>query len=160
MNNARNMKKTGNAILNSKIFWIVVSVLIAFFLWLYVTSTDGVETEKTFNGVKVEFIGADTLRESSGLIVTEQDCTTVNLVLSGTRRVLSKLTSSNITAAVDLSNVFADARYSVSYSLRYPSSVSESEVTVVRSLAVDPRSNLPPSLRSSGRSRLSACTRR
>lgn len=110
-----------------------MSVLISFFLWMYVTSTEGVESEKTIRGVKVVFAGEESLRESSGLVVTEQDSTSVDVTLSGTRRVLSKLTSSNVTAVVDLSNVYTDARYSVIYSLSFPNGVSESDVTLLRS---------------------------
>lgn len=129
MNKRAKLKK----ITDSKTFWMVMSVLIAFFLWMYVTSTEGVETEKTINGVKVVFVGEEALRESSGLVITEQDAVTVDVTLSGTRRVLSKLTNSTVTAVVDLSNVYTDARYSVAYSLSYPNGVGENEVTVVRS---------------------------
>ena len=131
-------KETGNkskSIFDSRGFWMVFSLVAAIMLWLYVTTTEGVEREMTLSGVKIEFTGAESMRESSGLIVTEQDRTSVNLTLRGTRRVLGKLSSSNVTAVIDLSRVNTDGRYSVSYSLVYPSGVSPDEVTVVRSSA-------------------------
>lgn len=128
-----NKKADNRRITDRKSFWVVMSILISFFLWMYVTSTEGIESEKTIRGVKVVFAGEETLRESSGLVVTEQDSTSVDVTLSGTRRVLSKLTNSNLTAVVDLSNVYTDARYSVVYSLSFPAGVSESEVTLLRS---------------------------
>ena len=129
-------KETGkrkNSILDSRGFWIAVSLLSAIMLWLYVTTTESVETEMTLSGVRIEFTGVESLRESNGLIVTEQDRNTVNLTVKGSRRVLSKLSASNVTAVIDLSRVTSDGRYSVSYSLVYPSGVNPDEVTVVRS---------------------------
>ena len=122
-------------ITDSRVFWMILSLLAASLLWLYVTTTEGVEVEKTLTGVKIEFLGADAMRTSSDLIVTEQDRSTVNITISGTRRVISKLTSSNVTATVNLSDVTADGRYSVSYDVSYPSGVSANDITIVRSSA-------------------------
>ena len=134
MNNKEKETKK-NSIFENNGFWMVLSLLAAILLWLYVTTTEGVEREITLSGVKIEFTGADALRESSGLIVTEQDRTSVNLTLRAPRRVLSKLSANNVTAVIDLSRVSADGRYSVSYNVVYPSGVSSSEVYVVRSSA-------------------------
>ena len=120
-------------ITDHKAFWVAMSILFSFVLWMYVTSTEEVESEKTIRGVKVVFVGEETLRDSSGLIVTEQDSATVDVTLSGTRRVLSKLNSGNITAMVDLSNVYTDARYSVVYDLSYPNGIRNADVKLMRS---------------------------
>ena len=135
MNNSNETKERKKLdlkrITDSRVFWMILSLLAASLLWMYVTTTEGVEVEKTLTGVKIEFLGADAMRASSDLIVTEQDRTTVNLTLSGTRRVLSKLTNSNVTATVNLSNVVADGRYSVSYDISYPAGVNANEITLV-----------------------------
>ena len=135
MNNTNGTKerKTLNLkrLTDSRVFWMILSLFAASLLWMYVTTTEGVEVQKTLTGVKIEFLGADAMRASSDLIVTEQDRTTVNLTLSGTRRVLSKLTNSNVTATVNLNNVTADGRYSVSYDLAFPAGINANEVTVV-----------------------------
>ena len=135
MNNTNGTKerKTLNLkrLTDSRVFWMILSLFAASLLWMYVTTTEGVEVQKTLTGVKIEFLGADAMRASSYLIVTEQDRTTVNLTLSGTRRVLSKLTNSNVTATVNLNNVTADGRYSVSYDLAFPAGINANEVTVV-----------------------------
>ena len=125
--------KKSSTILDRRGFWMAVSLLAAVILWLYVTTTEGVEREMMLSGVKIEFTGAESLRESSGLIVTEQDRTSVNLTVKGSRRVLSKINSGNVTAAIDLSRVTTDGRYSVSYSLVYPTGVNPDEIAVVRS---------------------------
>ena len=125
--------KKSSTILDRRGFWMAVSLLAAVILWLYVTTTEGVEREMMLSGVKIEFTGAESLRESSGLIVTEQDRTSVNITVKGSRRVLSKINSGNVTAAIDLSRVTTDGRYSVSYSLVYPTGVNPDEIAVVRS---------------------------
>ena len=116
-------------------FWAAISLLIAIFLWTYVTTTEGVEVTETFSNIPIEFVGADSLRESSGLIVTESDRTSVNLTLSATRRVLNKLSDDNITATINLSKMTSDGRYSVTYDINYPAEVDPKSVTVVRSSA-------------------------
>ena len=135
MNNTNGTKerKTLNLkrLTDSRVFWMILSLFAASLLWMYVTTTEGVEVQKTLTGVKIEFLGADAMRASSDLIVTEQDRTSVNLTLSGTRRVLSKLTNSNVTATVNLNNVTADGRYSVSYDIAFPAGINANEVTVV-----------------------------
>ena len=125
--------KKSSTILDRRGFWMAVSLLAAVILWLYVTTTEGVEREMMLSGVKIEFTGAESLRESSGRIVTEQDRTSVNITVKGSRRVLSKINSGNVTAAIDLSRVTTDGRYSVSYSLVYPTGVNPDEIAVVRS---------------------------
>ena len=122
-------------ITRSNWFWFALSLLIAILLWTYVTTTEGVEVTETFSNIPIEFLGADSLRESSGLIVTERDRSSVNLTLSATRRVLNKLSDDNITATVNLSKMTSDGRYSVTYDISYPADIDPKSVTVVRSSA-------------------------
>ncbi len=122
-------------ILQSRFFWMILSLVVAIMLWAYVTSTEGVEAQKTLTNVPIEFIGADALRESSGLVVTEQDRTAVNLTISATRRVLNKVNSGNVTATINLSRMNSDGRYSVSYDISYPSGINPGDITVVSSSA-------------------------
>ena len=133
MNKQTDQKK--NSIFDRRGFWMVFSLVAAIMLWLYVTTTEGVEREMTLSGVKIEFTGAEAMRQSNGLVVTEQDRNTVNLTVRGTRRVLSKLSASNVSAVIDLSRVTTDGRYAVSYTLVYPSGVNPDEITLVRSSA-------------------------
>lgn len=131
MNNEQ--KRTKRRLIDNRGFWMVFSLLSATLLWLYVTTTEGVEVEEAITGVPIEFVGADALRESSGLIVTEQDQTSVDLRVKATRRVLRQLDSSNVTATVNLNRVTADGRYTVSLDISYPSGINEEDVTLVHS---------------------------
>lgn len=84
-------EKKKNSLWDNKLSLSLLSLLMALFLWLYVTGTDGVEVTREYRNVKVQFIGVEELQESSGLIVTDQDVNTVDLTLSGLRRTLGKI---------------------------------------------------------------------
>lgn len=116
---------------NSNVFWACVSLLLAVLLWTYVTGTEGVAEEKVFTDVKVEFLGEEALRESSGLVVTDQSTAAVNLRLSGMRRNLAKLSSSNLRALVDLSDIRTDGHYTKLYTVEYPSGFSADDVVLL-----------------------------
>lgn len=66
-------KTTINKIISSKAFWIIISLLGSFLLWMYIMSTEETTIEKTFSNVKVVYQGADDLRAARGLIVTDAD---------------------------------------------------------------------------------------
>ncbi|MBE6969621.1 MAG: hypothetical protein E7442_05830 [Ruminococcaceae bacterium] len=117
----------------SRAFWFLVSLFASLILWLYVTNTEGIPTEKTFHDVKIEFLGENELHESSGLMVTEQDITDVDLTLSGLRRDLGKLNASNLSVTVDLNGVRSDGHYTMLYKIKYPENVDESAFTLVDS---------------------------
>ncbi|MBQ3275638.1 MAG: hypothetical protein IJH47_01095 [Oscillospiraceae bacterium] len=134
MNNNEKLTLVGRFFQN-RITWMILSLAAAIMLWAYVTSTEGVEAQKTLTNVPVEFIGADALRESSGLVVTEQDRTSVNLTVSAARRILNKINSGNVSATINLSRMNSDGRYAVSYDLSYPTGINPGDVTVVRSSA-------------------------
>ena len=135
MNEQKELRAQLKKVTDSRLFWMIVSLFAAILLWVYVTTTEGVTAEKTITNVPVEFVGADSLRESGGLVVTEQDRSSVNLTLSATRRVLNKLNNSNVAAVINLSRMNTDGRYSVSYDISYPSGINPNDVSVVRSSA-------------------------
>lgn len=121
-------------IADSKIFWAIIALLASLLVWMYVTTTEGVEIEVPFSGVKVVFSGEEALRESKGLIVTSADTSSVTVTLSGKRRVISSLSSSSIVAVIDLSlvsNINTTTENMWSYTLEYPKGVDPSDITVV-----------------------------
>lgn len=120
-------------ITESKVFWFAVSLFASLILWLYVTNTEGIPTEKTFHDVKVQFSGEEELHESSGLIVTELDHTTVDLTLSGLRRDIGKINSSNLSVTVDLSTVRSEGYYTMLYKVNLPEKINEDDITLVDS---------------------------
>lgn len=113
-------EKKFKSILESQAVSVLLSFLIALLLWLYVTGTEGVTTEKTFHGVKVNFKGTEELAEANGLLVTGADVNSINLTLSGLRRDIALLSESNLAVTVDLTAVKSEGYYELSYSISYP----------------------------------------
>lgn len=132
-----NKRKTERGILDSRIFWAVVSLLASVLLWVYVTTTQGDVSEQTYEGVSVVFNGEDTLRENEGLVISNVSANTVNVRIRATRRELSKLTSSNIVAYVDVSKFTSAGMYNQSVSIQFPLGSNTSSISVT---ATSPRS--------------------
>ena len=124
-------KTTINKIISSKAFWIIISLLGSFLLWMYIMSTEETTIEKTFSNVKVVYQGADDLRAARGLIVTDADADSVTVRLKGTRRVLGNLSSADLSAVIDVSGISQAREMQVSYSLQYPTNVDKSSITVL-----------------------------
>lgn len=84
MNKTNPMRK----IYNSRVFWAIMSLLISFALWVYVTSVEGDEISKPLRGVKVELVGEELLRDSKNMVITDLDTSTVSIEVKGPRRIV------------------------------------------------------------------------
>ena len=62
-------EKKKSKLFENKIFWAVVSLLAALFIWVYVTGTQEEPIELSFNNVEVVFTGEDTLQASRGYVI-------------------------------------------------------------------------------------------
>lgn len=127
-----NSKNPVRRILDSRIFWVIVSLLASLAIWIYVTSADSSDFRQTFRNVRVELVGEDTLRSSRNLVVTDLDVGSVTVVISGPRRIVNPLDSDDLVAQVDVSRLSTAAYTSLKYDIVYPSGVSERELTVER----------------------------
>ena len=124
-------KKTLGKLYDSKLFWIIVSLLGSICLWVYVTSVETEVTETTLYGLQVQFVGEDALRESKGLIISDVSADTVQVTLQGSIRELSKLDERNVTAYIDVTELEARS-YSYTVQLQFPDSVNASDVSIIR----------------------------
>ena len=126
------MKKSNpfRVIVDSRVFWMVISLLVSVAIWIYVTSTDQEEATQTFRGVPVELVGEETLLNSRGLLVTDVSTSTVTVEISGPRRVLNLLDSADLVAQVDVSKLSQPAYASMTYSIVFPSGVDRRNLTV------------------------------
>lgn len=114
----------------NKLYSMLLSLAIAFGLWLYVSQNVSIEDDNTFYNVPVVMEGESVLSERN-LMVTSISNSTVSLNLAGARSDLSKLDSSKLAAKVDLSQINEPGeRIALSYSISYPSDVSASAFTV------------------------------
>lgn len=125
-NNTRSDK-----IISSRAFWIIVSLLASFLIWTYIASTDNADIERVFSGVQVTFSGAEELRTSRGLIVTDASTDTVTVKIKGSRASIGNLHASDLTAVVDVSGISQARDMVVSYTIRFPDSVNVNGVEVV-----------------------------
>ena len=128
MNNKNPLRRLSD----SRIFWVIIALLASLSIWIYVTSADASDFRQTFRNVRVELIGEDTLRSSRNLVVTDLDISSVTVVITGPRRVVSPLDSADLVAQVDVSKLSTAAFTSLKYDIVYPSSVSERGLTVER----------------------------
>ena len=111
------------------ILLMVFSLLCAILLWIYVTDTQGADTDRPFNGVKVVFEGENIMRESRGLIVSDVSTTSGRVTLHGSRRTLSSLEPADLTITVDLSDITRTGYYSRSPQVTYPSKTDVRSIT-------------------------------
>jgi len=117
-------------IADSKTFYIVVSLLLAFALWLYVGNEANPDSTGTIRGLRLNMTGLERLEER-GLMISQGAEQTVTLTLQAKRDVLSKLqdNSDNITVTVDVSNITEPGEVSLDYRISYPLSVLGEVIT-------------------------------
>ena len=115
--------------MTKKIITFGISLVLAFALWLYVVTVVGPEYEETFRDIPVVYQGASVL-ESRNLMILGDETHTVDLKLSGNRRDLNKLSSSNILVTLDLSKILDPGKTAYRYDVSYPGNVADDSVTI------------------------------
>lgn len=121
-------KKT---IWDSKILWAVVSLFASVMLWGYVTNTQGDVVDKTYDGVKVVFQGQDTLQSKDGYVVSNISTKTVAVTVRATRRVIANLSSSTLSASVDVSKFNSEGNYNQSVKIEFPAGSDSGSINVI-----------------------------
>ena len=126
------MKKTSlmRKLYSSKIFWMIISLLIAAALWSYIASLNTDEFNRTFRGVRVELVGEDILRDSRNMVVTDLDTNSVTVEIVGPRRVVGMLSEADLVAQVDVSKLTQAAYTSQTYTIKYPDGTETSALQV------------------------------
>lgn len=115
--------------MKSKFLSVLLSVTIAFSIWLYVITVDTPDFTDTIYDVPVSFANETVLNEK-GLILTATPDTAVDLTLSGNRSDVIKCDRSNITVKVDLSKISEAGEHELEYSLSYPAGLGNNAFTV------------------------------
>ena len=116
--------------MKSKVLSILLSLVIAFTLWLYVITVVSPGSEETYYNIPVVFEGETVLTEDRGMMITSSgEAVTVNLKLSGNRTDLAKVNPGNITIKVDLSKVYDPGEHELSYSIVFPGDVPQGALT-------------------------------
>ena len=92
--------------MKSKILHALLSVVIAFGLWLYVITVVSPESEETFAQIPVAWEKSDVLTDNGYMIISDE-IPTITLRLKGNRSDLNNLKKSDITVTVDLAQAQA-----------------------------------------------------
>ena len=109
--------------MKSKVWSVVISVVLASVLWTYVITMVSPNSKATINDVPVVFEGEAWLLENRNLMITSGMSTTVDLELTGNRSDLNKLNRSNITLKVDLTKVYEAGEAHMTYTIGFPNDV-------------------------------------
>ena len=113
----------------NKLYSMLLSVVVAFGLWLYVSNNVSIEDSNTFYNIPVVMEGESILNEEN-LMITGVSANTVSMSLSGARSDLNKLDSSKLAAKVDLSGIKEPGeRIALGYTISFPSDVTPSTFT-------------------------------
>lgn len=114
-----------------KISSAILSLVIAFGLWLYVVNNVSKEDDINFNNIPVVREGESILNEQN-LMITNLSTETVSLHLAGSRDDLNKVDSSNMSVKINLSNIKEPGdRIPLTYTPSYPATVANTAFEVV-----------------------------
>ena len=114
-----------------KISSAILSLVIAFGLWLYVVNNVSKEDDITFNNIPVVREGESILNEQN-LMITELSTETVSLHLAGSRDDLNKVDSSNTSVKINLSNIKEPGeKIPLTYTPSYPATVANTALEVI-----------------------------
>ena len=116
------MKNNGffDKIRNSPILWIILSLIISIAMWTYIASEETEEFKVTFRGVTVKAVGEDILRGSRNMVITNYSTPTVDIEVTGPRRIVARLSADDLVAKVDVSKLTMAAVYNKTYEIGFP----------------------------------------
>lgn len=116
--------------MKSKVTSILLSVVIAFGLWLYVVTNVSKESANTIYNVPLVLEGETVLTERN-LMITNISDNEVDLTLSGNRSDLAKVNNSNMVLKVNLTDIYEpEEKRTLTYTPVYPSNVSSNALTI------------------------------
>lgn len=110
---------------------LLMSVLVAFGLWLYVITVVSPESEKTYYEIPVVIQSKNILAERGLMIVSEEP--KVTLELKSNRTILNNLNEANINVITNVANIEKPGTYHLTYSISYPGNIPDNEIAVQKS---------------------------
>ena len=115
---------------DSRTFYIVLSLLLAFIIWGYVVSEVNPTKEQSISNIPVIFQGEDVL-EAKNLMVTAGMYQTVTLNFRADWDTISRLSSDNVRLVVQLGGISEAGEYRLQAEITYPSDVSRSNISIL-----------------------------
>ena len=114
----------------NKIFSLLLSLLIAVCVWIYVVTAVTPEDSQWVYNIPVTFENEGGLFSDRNLTLTDGRNDTVNLKFKGNRQEISKLSNTNITVTVDLSQVTGPGSWFLNFDYELPETVSSSSISL------------------------------
>ncbi len=105
--------------MKNKILYALLSLVIAFGLWVYVITVVSPESEATYYDIPV-VLNNESVLNDKGLMIVSEGNPKVTLRLKGNRSDLNKLKNSDITLVADLAKINDPGVQSLSYSISFP----------------------------------------
>ena len=125
---------------------VVLSLLLAFGLWLYVVSTESPTGQRVFESVPVKISGTDTLSGTYGFSVLTGYDSTARITLRGKQSALNALDAEDLAAKVELADITAAGSYEKKIQVTPPAGlevVSTSPSTLVIDVDVEKTVSVP-----------------
>lgn len=113
--------------MKNKFLTILLSLTIAFGLWIYVITVVQPESEETYYNIPVVLQNESILAERGLMITSERP--TVTLHLSSTRTNLNQLNESNINVIANANSIVTPGTHELPYSVSYPGNIPSGSVT-------------------------------
>lgn len=114
-----------------KIVMMLVALLGAILLWLYVVTVVAPEATTRVSSIPINIDGTVVLGER-GLIITDQDVSTLSVDLSTSRVNLTKLNAETIRVNADASKIREPGIYALTCTVTFPDTVRSSDVDLIR----------------------------
>lgn len=117
----------GKKILDSKLLYALLAIVIAVGLWFYVATVENRNEEMTISGIPITFLNEDVLEES-GLMISSGQGQTATLTVSGPWNTLVKLNQAkeNISLTIDVSRITTPGEQRMAYNCTLPYGYSSS----------------------------------
>lgn len=121
----------GKKILDSKALYMVLSIVLAFAAWLFVTSKDGTKDSERFANLPVEFSGEEILEERGLMIVNRDVKATITVQAAPT--VLAVLKREQPRLVANVANISTEDTHVVNYRVILPNGVKDTDVEIIYS---------------------------
>lgn len=113
---------------NNKLVSVLLSVVVAFGLWVYVITEVQPESENTFYDIPITVVGESILNENN-LMITNWSAQHVDLRLKGNRSDLNKVNEANIILKADMSKIYEPGTHRIDYTTSFPGDVASNAFT-------------------------------
>lgn len=114
--------------MKNKLLSVLLSVVVAFGLWMYVVTVVSPESEKVYYDIPVVLQNKDILSERGLMIVSEDP--KVTLALKSDRTILNDLNESNINVIASVVNIEKPGTHNLTYSISYPGNIPDNKISV------------------------------